>query len=235
MYRLHYAPDNASLIVRLALLELGQAFEARLVDRRVQAQKGAAFLALNPVGVIPVLETPDGPLSETAAILLWLSDRHRDGPAALGPGPGDPARGAFLKWLFFVSNTLHADLRLVFYPENYAGPDPAAQQALHRGATSRLRDHLALCEGLARSRPGWFGGPTPSALDLYVAVILRWCALYARHGTDWFDPGAVPALMAMAARLEGRASVHQAAAAEGLAPHPFTAPQPCRPPEGAAL
>lgn len=231
MYCLHYAPDNASLVVRIALLEIEQPFETRLVDRRAREQRGPAFLALNPVGVIPVLETPQGPLSETAAILLWLSERH----AGLGPEPDDPGRGAFLKWLLFVSNTLHADLRLVFYPEDYVGAQAAAGQALHAGVTARLRTHLALCEALAHQGSDWFCGPSPSVLDIYVAVILRWCALYARHGADWFDAGQVPGLMAMAARLEDRPSVRQAALAEGLGPHPFSAPEPCRPPTGSAV
>src|SRR5680860_279820 len=38
---LHYAPDNASLIVRLALEELELPYETRLVDRSVRAQDGA--------------------------------------------------------------------------------------------------------------------------------------------------------------------------------------------------
>ena len=85
-YRLHYAPDNASLIIRLALEELGQPFETILIDRRGGALDTAAYRSLNPHGLIPVLETPDGPIFETGAILLWLADRH----GALGPGPQAP-------------------------------------------------------------------------------------------------------------------------------------------------
>jgi glutathione S-transferase len=232
MYRLHYAPDNASLIVRLALLELGVPFETRLVDRSITQQRSAGFLRLNPVGVIPVLETPEGALSETGAILLWLGERH----GGLGPGPADPERGIYLKWLFFVSNTLHADLRLVFYPQNYVGADSGAQRALHAGATARLNAHLALLEDLCAQGRIWFGGAAgPSALDIYVAVILRWAALYGRHGVDWFQPRSLPRLMAMARALEGRESTAAAARAEGLGPYPFTAPVRCHPPEGAAL
>ena len=126
MYVLHYAPDNASLIVRLVLTELNQPFETALVDRRVRAQDGAAYRALNPNGLIPVLQTPAGVLFETAAILLWLADRH----PGLGPGPQDEDRGDYLKWLFWTSNTLHADLRMTFYPANYAGEDAGVQAAL---------------------------------------------------------------------------------------------------------
>ena len=42
-YILHYAPDNASLIIRLALLQLGFPFETHLVDRRIKEQSSEAF------------------------------------------------------------------------------------------------------------------------------------------------------------------------------------------------
>ena len=132
-YRLHYAPDNASLIVRLALEELGVPYDTVLVDRAARAQRRPAYLALNPNGLIPVLETPVGPIFETGAILLWLADTH----GALAPVPNDPPRAAFLKWLFWVSDTLHADLRMLFHPENYTGPDAAAQAALNRAKRVR--------------------------------------------------------------------------------------------------
>jgi glutathione S-transferase len=231
MYVLHYAPDNASLVIRLALEVAGLPYQARLVDRARRAQDSPAFRALNPVGVIPVLETPQGPLSETAAILLWLADRH----GGLAPAPDAPGRGAFLKWLLFTSNTLHADLRLVFYPEAYVGDDSPAQRALHQGTTARLRGHLALLEAeVGRGHDGFGARTGPSALDLYVAVILRWCALYARHGTAWFDPKATPGLLAMCERIETLPACQRAAAAEGLGPHPFSAPGPCQPPDGPA-
>lgn len=229
-YVLHHAPDNASLVVRLALLELGVPFATRLVDRRTRQQDSDAFRALNPVGVIPVLETPHGALSETAAILLWLSERH----GALAPPVGDAARGAFLKWLFFTSNTVHAELRLVFYPEQHVGDDPTAQRALHAGATARLRRHLALLDDQARAGHDWLGGDALSVLDLYLGPLLRWSALYARHGTGWFRLDDYPALAQLARGLERRASVFEAAQAEGLGETPFSAPRPCTPPQGSA-
>ena len=103
--RLHYAPDNASLCVRLALAELGVDYQTVLVDRATRAQKSPDYLALNPNGLIPVLGTPDGPLFETGAILLWLADTYGE----LLPQP----RGHSLKWLFWLSNTLHAAERML--------------------------------------------------------------------------------------------------------------------------
>ena len=63
---LHYAPDNASLIVRLALEQLRLPYETRLIDRAAAEQTSAAYRQLNPAGLIPVLETADGPILRPA-------------------------------------------------------------------------------------------------------------------------------------------------------------------------
>ncbi|MGB3317123.1 MAG: glutathione S-transferase family protein [Albidovulum sp.] len=228
-YILHYAPDNASLIVRLVLEELGQPFRTELVDRKARAQDGDAYRRLNPNGLIPVLETPDGPIFETGAILLWLSERH----GALAPQPGDPARAGFLKWQFFTSNTLHADIRLHFYPARYAG-DPDCVTAFALATRTRILRHLLLMEAMARDRPGWFAPDTPSILTSYVSCLLRWLALYPEGGTGWFDLSRSPALHAVAAAMEVRPAARKAALAEGLGETIFTRPTYACPPEGSA-
>ena len=230
-YRLHYAPDNASLIIRLALEELGQPFETILIDRRGGALDTAAYRSLNPHGLIPVLETPDGVLFETGAILLWLADRHR----ALVPSVDHPDRAWALKWLFFLSNTLHADLRILFYPQKYVGSPPEHQDALYKGLSDRLKTHLASLEAAAAEGTRWLAGQTPSVLDLYLACLMRWMALYP-EGRDrsWFALSATPRLAQMLACLETRLSVAKAQDAEGLGATPFTSPSYAQPPEGSA-
>lgn len=235
-YRLHYAPDNASLIIRLALEELGTPYTTVLVDRRQRAQDSAAYRALNPAGLIPVLETGDGPIFETGAILLWLADRH----GRMAPAPEAPGRAEFLKRLFFTSNTLHTLLRMTFYPGNYAGDDPAAQTALirqlqgHSAQTMTLPNALALLDDCYAARADEAPLTAPSVLDYYIATLLRWCALYPRGGTGWFDICAYPALWNLAEDLEHRPATRAAQAAEGLGPTPFTAPTYATPPEGSA-
>ena len=233
-YVLHYAPDNASLIVRLALEELGVPYVTRLVDRAARAQESAEYRQVNPAGLIPALETPDGTLFETAAILLWLADRH----GRLAPAPEDAGRGDVLKWLVFVSNTVHTGLRMTFYPEKYVGPDPQAQAALLAtlrgagGTDMTLPRALALLDGVIGGRDP---DAPPDALAIYVAVLLRWCALYPHGDTGWFRLAAYPALNALAERVETRPSAQKAALAEGLGPTPLSNPRPAQPPEGSAL
>lgn len=227
MYILHYAPDNASLIVRLALEEIGAPYRTVLVNRAAQEQRGAAYRRLNPAGLIPALETPDGTMFETGAILLWLSERH----GTLAPAPGNRDRPHFLKWLFFVSNALHADMRALFYPERYAGAgaDLAAQ---HGATTRRIAAHLLILETMVRDQPGWFCPAQPSMLTIYLSVLLRWLALYPEQGHGWFTLAPYPGLAAIAMAQQNRPATLRAAMAEGLGPTPFTAPRAATPPEG---
>ncbi len=229
--RLHYAPDNASLIVRLALEELRLPYETVLVDRSSNAQNSAEYLAINPAGLIPALETPSGPLFETAAILLWLSETY----GGLAPAPGTSARGDFLKWLFYLSNTAHMNLRLNFYPEKYVGDDPEKQATLRSHARANLNRSYDLLNDLAINEPGWFNGAQVSVIDLYVCAMLRWSALYPANDTNWFDLSNWPALQSLTKRIESRPSVGTLCSAEGMAPHPFSNPDYPNPPEGVAL
>ncbi|MEL6576769.1 MAG: glutathione S-transferase family protein [Pseudomonadota bacterium] len=228
MMILHYAPDNASLVLRLALEEIGVPYQTVLVDRASRAQKAPDYLALNPCGIIPTLETPEGPLAETGACLLWLSDAHP--VAGLGLAVGEPSRGAFLRWLFFLSNTVHADLIRVFYPARVVPPEAVA--AHHDLMVDRLCGHLSILEEVCRAAPALFA--PPSALALYLGPLLRWSALYPRDARRWLDLDAYRALRDLVLELEARPSVAAAIEAEGLGPTPFSAPRLPQPPEGSA-
>lgn len=226
MLKLHYAPDNASLIVRLVLEELAEPYETVLVDRSKNAQRSADYLEMNPMGTIPALETPDGVVFETAAILLWLADRA----GRLAPAPDAPDRGPFLSWLFATSNGLQMDLRQHFYAERYTADSVAA----HREITSRrLRAHLDRYEALLSERHHWFGAEAPTLLDIYVAVPLRWFALYLTD-ENWFELDDWPHLKRLAEQIERRPSMLAAARAEGLGKTPLSCPCPANPAEGVA-
>ncbi|MBD3662474.1 glutathione S-transferase family protein [Sulfitobacter aestuariivivens] len=228
-YVLHYAPDNASLVIRLALEHRGIPYTGQLVDRASRAQESATYRALNPNGLIPVLQTPQGPLFETGAILLWLADKH----GQLGPGPHDPDRGAFLKWLFFLSNTIHPALRMLFYPDKYIAPDH--KEALSVGAEAGVHQSFKTLDAVAAENPPFLGAHHPTVLDFYSAGTLRWPALYPKdRNRGWFRLTNYPALHDLCARLESLPCTAALQKAEGLGMTPFTAPKPPNPPEGSA-
>lgn len=222
-YTLFYSPDSANIVVRMALEEIGATFEALEVDRRENAQRSPAFLKFNPQGLLPVLVDPaqDEPLFETAAILLHLADEHR----RLKPLDAR-ARGRFLKWLFFLSNTLHADLRIAFYTERYAD-NAQSIAALRVPLRSRVLAHLVLLDAeMARHAGPWLLGAELSVCDLYLAACVRWAQLYPRG--DALPATAVQALPRLAGLLQQlgeRPAVRKAFAAEGIAGPLFLAPE----------
>ena len=220
---LHYAPDNASLCVRLALEELGIDYVTALVDRSVKAQRSPAYLAINPNGLIPTLQTPQGPIYETGAILLWLAENR---PSALFPQIGDPKRAAALTRLFWLSNTLHPALRMLFYPDFYA---PNASGELRHQTRIRL---CALYDQMAADH-AHLVATEPNLIACYLAPLLRWSAIYGGQ-TDWFTLGRWPALLQFAETFETRPAALRAAQAEGLGPTPFSNPTFPNPPEGSA-
>lgn len=219
MYVLHYCVDNASLAVRLALEELDQPYSDRLLDRDAGEPDQPFYRALHPYGLVPALETPDGPIFETAAILLWLADRH----GALAPEAASPERAAFLKWFFFVTSNLHPAIFQMFYPERFAGLSEA-EEAFSAGARDRAIRAFATLEDLAATRPGWFAPDSPSILSIYVAMFYRWAQSFPANGPRGIDLSPYSALRAMMLAHEARPAAQRTAAREGLGDTIFTSP-----------
>jgi glutathione S-transferase len=226
-YRLFYAPDNASLIVRMALDELGQAYETILVDRAQNGHKHPDYLKFNPAGKIPTLLIDDEPIFETAAILLWLADKH----GAMAPVQNDPKRAAFLKWLFFMSNTMHADFRLLVYAHKYTSDSGCDD--LRTGAQTRMAQGFAMLNAALNE---WSGNEmSPSIMDYYVVTLMRWCTLYPSKDQTWFDRKHYSNLDTLSKVIESRPAVQVAIRAEGLNQTPFSLPDYANPPEGSAI
>ena len=226
-YVLHYAPDNASLIVRLALEHGRIDHEAQLVDRQVQAQRSTAYRAINPNGLIPALETPQGPIFETGAILLWLADRH----GGLFPAPDAPRRGNALKWLFHITNTLHPLSRMLFYGETYV--EAAHAESFYQRTTEQF---AKAADALDQASDEWCDAERPGIIEFYVSALMRWPVLYPNDADrSWFDLHRWPALQATALRVEGLPACRKLQDAEGLGNTPFSAPQYPEPPEGSAI
>lgn len=175
MYRLYWAPDNASLVVRIVFEELALDYETVFVDRQVREQKSAAYGKLNPNGLIPVCLIDGVPVFETGAIVFALAERH----GQLAPSINDKRRPDFLKWLFFIANTLHADLRQWFYPHLYVGDNTTARRALNNTINTRLHRHYRILDDAYRTMTtDYLFGDMPSVVDIYLAVCLRWAQLY---------------------------------------------------------
>ncbi|XKH59063.1 glutathione S-transferase family protein [Halomonas sediminis] len=220
-YRLYYSPDSANLVVRMVLEIRGIPYSAQRVDRAAGELDAPDFRRLNPQGLLPVLEDEARALTlfETGAILLHLDEHH---PADVVP---DDERAARLAWLFFLSNTLHAELRLCFYTGRYAAnPDEAG--SLRRTVRHRLQEHLTLLEARAGHCQGpWLLPGGPSVLDPYLGCLIRWMQLYPVNDACRELPWkAWPRLVALLEELEKQPAIRCAARAEGIEGRLFIRP-----------
>jgi glutathione S-transferase len=216
---LWHIPDWASTIIRLALEEQEQPYQLRLMDWDAGDFDIPEFRAVNPLGLIPALETPDGPIFETAAILLWLNARH----GGLAPAPTDPARAAFLSWLLFVSNTVHPTVMALIHPDRPAGPDAAVKVA--RLALERLYEQVAHLETLLSTRAPLWLTPAQPALGHYLGILIRWAAYLPEDPTLRFSLAPFPALTATLSAHEATPAARRVALADALGPHLYTAPK----------
>jgi glutathione S-transferase len=216
MIQLHYYPSTAAMVPHILLEELGAPYERVLVDRTKDDHKTAAYLRLNPNGLIPVVTDGDLVLYETAAIVLHLCDTHPD--HALAPPLRSHERAHFYKWLVWLTNTLQATLIVYFYPERWVNDGNTAGAAeVKAKAKARVAGLLDQLEAqLARQGGPWFLGERFSALDPYVFTLCRW----TRNFTDGKARDRAP-LAAYLQRVVERPAVQRVFAAEEVAPPYF--------------
>jgi len=133
MLTFYHAPLSRSGRVLWLLHELDIPFE--IVRCGIPRQDGSGARDPrnpHPDGKVPALEHDGALITETAAIMLYLTDLFPD--RGLGPAPGGPDRGGYLTWLFWYCGVVEP----VYLAEVLGVADhPAAQ------ATFRDRDAIA--------------------------------------------------------------------------------------------
>lgn len=203
MYTLYYSPGTASMVVHLALLEIGAPHELKLVDFDANAQRDPAYLKLNPRGVVPTLVVDGQPLSESAALLMLLAERHPE--ASLAPPLGSPERAAWYQWIVYLSNTLMSAYRLWFYPQEL-DDTPAVRAPIQR----KIEAVWDLLDAQLAAHGPYLLGERFSGADLLLTMLMRWSRNMPRPATGW------PALRQLADRVRARPSWQRLYEIEGL-------------------
>ena len=164
-----------------------------MVDyREGREHKSDAFLAMNPLGQVPVLTDTgeDGGervvLRDSQAILLYLAKRYGDERWQ----PEEPEAAAHvMEWLSFAANEIHNGLAFTRALIKFSRP---GDEAFHRTIGERC---LALLDGHLENRD-WLVGGGPTIADLA-------CYPYAKLAPDGhFEPDAHAHLRAWMDRIE---------------------------------
>ena len=158
-----YFRSAASWRVRIALGLKGVAVRPVFHHLRRGEQRDAAYLALNPQGLVPALELDDGTvLTQSLAIIEWLDDAYPE-PKLL---PADPVRRARVRAfaLVLAADTHPLQNLGVLARLRGMGRPEAEVQAWAADANAA---GLAACEALLEGAPGPFCfGAAPTLADI---------------------------------------------------------------------
>lgn len=198
--KLYYSPGACSLACHIVLEEIGVPYAAQRFEIMKGENRSAAYLAVNPAGLLPALEENGSVLTEASAILINLALRYSEAHLL----PHNPAR--IFEWLSWFASSLHPMYGLLWRPERFTDEE-AMRKNLSGGAKQRiapLYDRMADRLG-AQSH---LAGETFTLADAYGIVFFRWANRVgiplATNLQDW------------ARRIEARPAVQRALVVEGI-------------------
>jgi glutathione S-transferase len=190
-----------------ALIEVDAPYRLVSVDLQAGQQRDAAYLRLNPGGVVPTLLIDDVPLTETAALLMTVATRHPE--ARLAPAESSASRASWYQWIVYLANMLQPAFRLWFYPADIS--DQADVQAVLKAATCRKIESIwTRIDAHLLTQGPYLLAEEFSAADLMLIMLMRWSRNMPRPATEW------RALHQYAVRMKARPSWKKLCALEGL-------------------
>ena len=206
MLKLYFSKGSSALAAHILLEEVGAEYEAIEVSIPNGEHRKPQFLERNPKGRTPVLETPDGVITENPAILEFIAEAH--------PRTGCLPLGAFaLAQARTLSAYLCATVHVAF-AHNRRGKrwvdDEASLRDMQRVAPRNLTacaEHLEKDVALSP----WAMGSSYTYCDPYLFLLGRWLA------TAGVSLGATPRLAAHRDAMLARPATQKALAQHGLA------------------
>ena len=171
MYKLYGSLGAASLAPHCVLEASGEPYEFIPVDISDEVERDPDYLKLNPHGRVPTLVMGGEVMMESAAISMYLADKHPE--ANLSPALGDSQRWEYLQWMTYLTNTLQETMLLKRYSSGYTTDTDTS--AVSDSAATRLTQILHVLDvGLQKHVGPFFLGDNLSTVDIYLNMVLGW-------------------------------------------------------------
>jgi maleylacetoacetate isomerase len=158
-----YWRSSAAYRVRIALNLKGVDYESRQVDLREDAQKSDEYRALNPQGLVPMLEIDGHRLTQSLAIINYLDLRYPNQPLI----PASAAdRAHVVAMAMAIACDIHPlnNLRVLKYLKNELGH---SQDEVDAWYVHWISEGLPALEALAKPQAGKFlFGDAPTGADV---------------------------------------------------------------------
>ena len=158
-----YYRSSASYRVRIALNLKGVEYESRPVNLLSGEQQSGGYRALNPQGLVPMLEIDGHSLTQSLAIITYLDMRYSDQP--LLPASAE-ARADVLAMALTIACDIHPlnNLRVLKYLKNELSH---SQDEVDAWYAHWISERLPALETLAAAQAGDFlYGDAPTLADI---------------------------------------------------------------------
>lgn len=188
-------PKSRATRITWVLEELGLEYHYHLVNLMKGEGKSPEYLAINPSGKVPAMRDDDMVMTESAAIVTYLADKHS--AAGLIPKAGSRERAKYEQWSYFVLSELEQPLWTIG-KHKFALPAERRVPAIFETAAWEFQRALQLfADGLGAN--DYILGETFSAVDVLLCHTLIW-------GVSFEQPVGKDNLRAYMARVTGRAA-----------------------------
>jgi maleylacetoacetate isomerase len=158
-----YFRSSAAYRVRIALNLKVLEYESRTVNLLASEQRGDDYRALNPQGLVPMLEIDGLKLTQSLSIIMYLATRFPEPPLL----PADPGDAAHVRSMALaIACDIHPinNLRVLKYLKNELGHSQDETDSWYR---HWIVEGLAPLEAVAAPRAGAFlFGDTPTIADI---------------------------------------------------------------------
>jgi glutathione S-transferase len=172
MYTLYWSPGSSAMAPHGALEESGASYELRFVDTSAGAQHDPAYLKLNPNGKVPTLVVDGGfVMFESAAITMFIADRHPE--AKLAPAPGELARGHYYQWMTHLTNSMQSAMLRFYFPDRHTA-DAGAADAVATKATEEIATLWGRIDQHLAAHGPYLLGDRFSAADIFAHMLSTW-------------------------------------------------------------
>lgn len=170
MLTLYYAPGTCALACHLALEYAGAPYDTVRIDFARKEQRSPEYLRLNPKGRVPALATDRGILTETPALLQFISQSFPEAGLAPLDDPFMLARAN--EFNSYLCSTVH-----VAHAHRMRGyrwvDDEQAMEAMKRKVPQTVGECFELIEREMLQGP-WVLGERFSICDMYLFTLSRW-------------------------------------------------------------
>lgn len=201
--KLYTKPGACSTAVHIVFEWAGKPYEFEVVD--AATMKSSEFLAMNPVGAVPVITDGDFVLNQNAAIMAYIVDGAPE--SGLFGDNSRQSRAEATRWLAYVNSDVHPAFKPIFSPGRFI-EDKSQFDAVKARAVAQVQAVFAVADDRLASSEWLAGFKSPA--DAYLYITLRWAKAVG------IDLSALKNIAAYKARLDADPGVLKALADEDL-------------------